>query len=67
MRPKFLDSPHSHTRTPRHSQGWRDLHGEKLHDDLDAAKGIFTSAVLGAVLWMAIGGFIYWIIEEAIK
>ena len=63
MRPKFLDSPHSHLRTPRHAQGWRDLHGEKLHDDLDAARGIWNAMLLGAVLWGAIG-FTVWVVWE---
>ena len=64
MRPKFLDSPHSHT---RHQRTFKDLHGEKLRDDLDAARGIFAGAVMGVLLWMAMGAFIFWIVEELIK
>ena len=51
MRPRFLDSPHSYTRTPRmanrHAQGWRD----QQPDQMEAARGILHSLALALIAW----------------
>jgi hypothetical protein len=57
MRPRFLDSPWTHTRAPRtldrHSVGWRELHED---DGLRAARGIIVGIIASLAIWVALLG-----------
>ena len=57
MKPDFLTSPHSHTRTPRSSrygQGWAELQRQQAH--VRAFEGFCNAAVAGAIVWALLGG-----------
>lgn len=56
MKPDFLTSPHSHTRTPRSSrygQGWAELQRQQAH--VKAFEGFCNAAIAGAIVWAVFG------------